>query len=86
MGEGRLINLAAGQGHPAEIMDLSFSLQALTAEHLALYGRDLAPGVYPVPPEIDLLVARAALEPMGIGIDELTPGQKHYLSEWKEGT
>jgi adenosylhomocysteinase len=86
LGEGRLINLAAGQGHPAEIMDFSFSLQALTAEHLALNGRELAPGVYPVPPEIDLLVARAALEPMGIGIDELTPGQKHYLTEWKEGT
>ncbi len=86
LGEGRLINLASGQGHPAEIMDLSFALQALTAEYVVKHGGSLAPKVYPVPREIDQLVARAALEPMGARIDELPPGQIQYLSRWEEGT
>ena len=86
LGEGRLINLAAGQGHPAEIMDLSFSLQALTAEHLAKHGQKLSPAVYPVPPEIDRAVARAALGPLGVRLDDLTETQSTYLESWKEGT
>jgi adenosylhomocysteinase len=86
LGDGRLINLAAGQGHPAEIMDLSFSLQALTAEHIVGHAAQLSPAVYPVPPDIDVRVARAALVPMGVGLDELTQVQREYMGSWQEGT
>lgn len=86
LGEGRLINLAAGQGHPVEIMDLSFALQALSAEHLVRHGRDLPPKVYPVPREIDEAVARAALGPLGARVDELTAAQRTYLESWESGT
>jgi adenosylhomocysteinase len=86
LAEGRLINLATGQGHPVEIMDLSFALQALSAEHLVLHGATLAPKVYPVPPELDRQVARDALAPLGAAIDTLTETQKSYLSSWQEGT
>ncbi|MGA7923101.1 MAG: adenosylhomocysteinase [Thermoplasmata archaeon] len=86
LGEGRLVNLAVGQGHPAEIMDLSFSIQALTAEHILKEGSKLTPAVYPVPPEVDLAVARAALRPMGVVLDDLTPIQAKYLTSWQEGT
>lgn len=86
LAEGRLVNLASsrGQGHPAEIMDMSFSLQALSAQHLLTM--DYEPGVYKSPDEIDLKVARLKLESMNIEIDELTPRQVEYLSNWQEGT
>ncbi len=85
LGDGRLINLVAGQGHPVEIMDMSFAIQALTAEYIASHN-SLAPRVYPVPEEIDELVAKLKLKAMGIKIDKLTEEQKRYLEEWKEGT
>ncbi len=86
LGEGRLINLAAGQGHPVEIMDLSFALQALSAEHLARHGRKMAAKVHRVPAALDREVAEAALAPMGVRLDTLTPEQVKYASEWEGGT
>lgn len=86
LGEGRLINLAAGQGHPVEIMDLSFALQALSAEHLAKHGLDLPNRVHPVPAEIDRAVALAALAPLGVAIDEPTEQQLNYARSWQGGT
>jgi adenosylhomocysteinase len=86
LGEGRLINLATGQGHPAEIMDLSFSLQALSAEHIAAHGLTMSAAVHPVPPAIDRAVAWAALPGLNVGIDELTEEQRKYLASWQEGT
>jgi adenosylhomocysteinase len=86
LGEGRLINLAAGQGHPVEIMDLSFALQALSAEHLAGHGLGMALRVHPVPEELDRSVAVAALAPMGVAIDEPTPEQLKYARSWEGGT
>ncbi len=86
LGEGRLINLAAGQGHPVEIMDLSFALQALSVEHLARHGSGMAPKVHPVPAEIDRAVAEAALAPFGVGLDALTDEQVRYRDSWTEGT
>jgi adenosylhomocysteinase len=86
IGEGRLVNLAAGQGHPVEIMDMSFSIQALCAEHLAKHGKGMEPRVHDVPRDIDETVARRALEAMGVGIDSLTAAQKAYLQSWTEGT
>ncbi len=84
--DGRLVNLAAGQGHPVEIMDMSFALQALVAEYLAKNHRKLERKVYPVPREIDDEVARIKLSALGIGIDRLTEEQIRYADEWKEGT
>lgn len=84
--EGRLMNLSAGQGHPVEIMDMSFSIQALSLEYLANHWEQLDPIVYDVPMEIDDVVARLKLKTMGIEIDELTEAQKRYLSGWEEGT
>ncbi len=86
LGDGRLINLVAGQGHPVEIMDMSFAIQALTAEHIARNYENLEKRVYPVPDEIDYRVARLKLRAMGITIDSLTDEQKKYLGEWREGT
>ncbi len=86
LADGRLINLATGQGHPVEIMDLSFALQALSAEFIAQKGRSLAPKVYPVPPELDLSVARAALAPLGVELDEATEAQRKYAQSWESGT
>ncbi|HZY92289.1 MAG TPA: adenosylhomocysteinase [Thermoplasmata archaeon] len=86
LAEGRLVNLATGQGHPVEIMDLSFALQALSAEYIARKGRSLPPKVYPVPPELDLAVARAALAPFGVGLDEPTAAQRKYAESWESGT
>jgi adenosylhomocysteinase len=86
LGEGRLVNLAAGQGHPVEIMDLSFALQALSAEHLAKYGRSMEPRVHPVPAALDRAVAEAALAPMGVQIDQPTQEQEKYAKEWEGGT
>jgi adenosylhomocysteinase len=83
---GRLVNLAVGQGHPVEIMDMSFALQALSVEHLIKNREDLAPGVHPVPKEVDEAVAWAALRASDVSIDTLTDVQCDYLSGWKEGT
>ncbi len=79
LAEGRLVNLAAGNGHPAEIMDMSFALQAKSLEYLARSGRELAPGVYQVPREIDREVAELKLRSMGVSIDTLTDEQYAYL-------
>jgi adenosylhomocysteinase len=84
--EGRLMNLAAGQGHPVEIMDMSFSIQALALEHLVRNHAAMETKVYPIPAEMDELVARTKLRSMGIAIDQLTPEQARYLCEWREGT
>jgi adenosylhomocysteinase len=88
LAEGRLVNLATpkGMGHPIEVMDLSFSLQALSARYIAEHGGDLAPGVHPVPEEIDERVARMKLDALGLCIDELTAVQKDYLEAWDVGT
>jgi adenosylhomocysteinase len=86
LAEGRLINLAAAEGHPASVMDMSFANQALAAEHLARQSDPLQPHVYPVPAEIDRAIARLKLEAMGIQIDTLTAEQERYLSSWEEGT
>ncbi len=78
--EGRLCNLAAGNGHPVEIMDMSFSVQALALEHMLGHGKSLAPGVYPVPKEIDARVSELKLLSMGMTIDTLTPEQQKYMN------
>ncbi len=86
LGEGRLINLAAAEGHPAMVMDMSFANQALAVLHLVRHAAKLAKAVYSVPKEIDAEIARLKLATMGIRIDKLTPEQKKYLAEWQEGT
>jgi adenosylhomocysteinase len=86
LGEGRLINLAAAEGHPASVMDMSFANQALSVEHLVLREERLAPDVYPVPREIDEEIARLKLAALGVHIDVLTDEQRKYLSSWEEGT
>jgi len=86
LAEGRLLNLAAAEGHPAAVMDMSFANQALVVEYLAGQGRGLSPNVYSVPVDIDQSVARLKLEAMEIRIDELTPEQRKYLQSWEEGT
>ncbi len=83
LGEGRLVNLAAGDGHPAEVMDLSFSLQALSLIYLVRNRQALEPRVYNVPTEIDQKVARLRLQTLGVSIDELTPEQEKYLASWE---
>ncbi len=84
--EGRLMNLAAGRGHPVEIMDMSFSIQALALEHLVRNHAKMEAKVYPVPAEMDDLVARIKLRTMGLSIDQLSAEQVKYLSDWQEGT
>ena len=86
LGEGRLINLAAAEGHPAAVMDMSFANQALSLEYLARNHSELERRVYDVPKEIDAAVARLKLEAMGVAIDTLTEEQVKYLSSWEEGT
>ncbi len=86
LGEGRLINLAAAEGHPASVMDMSFANQALSVEHLAKHASTLPKDVFTVPKEIDAEVARLKLAAMGVTIDTLTPEQVAYLAEWSEGT
>ncbi len=86
LGEGRLINLAAAEGHPAAVMDMSFANQALSAEHLAKHASELDKKVYVVPEEIDKEIARLKLETMGVRIDSLTAEQKKYLTSWDQGT
>jgi len=86
LAEGRLVNLAAAEGHPASVMDMSFSTQALAAEYMSIYAKDLEAKVYDPPSEIEDLVSRLKLQSMGLQIDELTEEQISYLSEWHEGT
>jgi len=83
LAEGRLVNLAAGDGHPVEIMDISFAIQALALEHVAVEGPGLPRQVLPVPPEIDAEVARLRLAAAGAAIDELTAAQRAYLASWQ---
>ncbi|HEY7485397.1 MAG TPA: adenosylhomocysteinase [Streptosporangiaceae bacterium] len=86
LAEGRLVNLAAAEGHPAAVMDMSFADQALTCEWLARTHQDLTPGVYDVPTAIDTEVARLKLESMDVSIDSLTPEQEDYLGSWQHGS
>ena len=86
LGEGRLINLAAAEGHPASVMDMSFANQALATEYIYRHSKELDNKVYSVPEEIDREIARLKLEAMKINIDTLTPEQEHYLNSWQEGT
>ena len=86
LGEGRLINLVAAEGHPAVVMDMSFADQALSVEYIVKHAQQLTPKVYPVPMEIDQTVARLKLESLGVTIDKLTPEQEEYLASWSEGT
>ncbi len=86
LGEGRLINLASAEGHPASVMDMSFANQALSAEYMVKNGKSLKKMVYSVPEEIDREIARIKLEAMGIIVDTLTDEQVHYLNSWQEGT
>ena len=86
LGEGRLVNLACAEGHPAEVMDLSFADQSLSAEYIVKHKDVLAKKVYKVPDEIDYSVAVLKLKAMGIAIDTLTAEQKKYLSSWEAGT
>src|SRR5918994_341880 len=86
LGEGRLINLAAAEGHPAIVMDMSFANQALAAEYAVDHAAELEHKVYPVPEEIDREIARLKLDTMGIRIDQLTEEQANYLASWNEGT
>ena len=83
LAEGRLVNLASGDGHPVEIMDMSFAIQALSAQHIAMNHSNLAPGVIPVPKDIDADVARKKLKSCGLTIDKLTPEQAKYLLSWE---
>ncbi len=86
LGEGRLINLAAAEGHPSSVMDMSFANQALSIEYMVTLKKPLAKDVYPVPEAIDQQIAREKLVAMGIAIDQLTPEQKQYLASWELGT
>ncbi|MGA7987208.1 MAG: adenosylhomocysteinase [Candidatus Dormiibacterota bacterium] len=86
LAEGRLLNLAAAEGHPAAVMDMSFANQALCAEHIAKHHKDLALAVHDVPQEIDREVARLKLQAMGVSIDVLTAEQRTYLASWESGT
>jgi len=86
LGEGRLVNLAAAEGHPSSVMDMSFANQALGAEYMAKTYNDMKNKVYPMPLEIDQEIARLKLQSMGVEIDTLTPEQEKYLSSWEMGT
>ena len=86
LGEGRLINLAAAEGHPSSVMDMSFANQALSIEYMVQKGASLAPDVYPVPEDIDNAIAKEKLAAMKVDIDELTPEQAKYLASWDMGT
>jgi adenosylhomocysteinase len=85
-GEGRLVNLASAEGHPSEVMSLSFCGQALACEYLVQHKGKLQPGVITLPPEIDDYISKLQLEAMGLEMDVLTPEQKKYLESWEEGT
>ena len=86
LGEGRLINLAAAEGHPASVMDMSFANQALSVEYLVKHRGELRPGVHTLPEEVDTEIAGLKLKALGINIDTLTPEQVEYLSSWETGT
>ena len=86
LGEGRLINLAAAEGHPASVMDMSFANQALSTEYLVIKKGQLPPGVHLLPPEVDTEIASLKLRSLGVSIDTLTPEQIEYLSSWETGT
>jgi adenosylhomocysteinase len=86
LADGRLVNLASAEGHPASVMDMSFANQALSAEYMVANAESLEPGVYPVPTDIDEGIAKLKLETMGVEIDTLTPEQSKYLASWDEGT
>jgi adenosylhomocysteinase len=86
LGEGRLVNLATAEGHPASVMDMSFANQALSAEYLMKNYKTLKPQVYVVPENLDREIARLKLESMGHHLDKLTADQEHYLASWQEGT
>ncbi len=86
MGEGRLINLASAEGHPASVMDMSFANQALSAEYMIKHAKELEKKVYGVPLDIDNEIARLKLEAMNVVIDTLTAQQVKYLNSWEEGT
>jgi adenosylhomocysteinase len=86
LGEGRLVNLAAAEGHPAQVMDMSFANQALSVEYIFKNHKKLVNKVYRVPEEIDRNIAKLKLKSMGIKIDNLTPLQKKYLASWELGT
>jgi adenosylhomocysteinase len=86
LGEGRLINLAAAEGHPASVMDMSFANQALSLEYLMEHEKELENRVYTIPEDVDREIARLKLERMGVKIDVLTDEQKKYLASWEEGT
>lgn len=86
LGEGRLINLVAAEGHPPDVMDMSFANQALAAEYLVKNKGKLKPGIYTIPSELDEEIARLKLDSIGAEIDQLTKEQKKYLESWKEGT
>ena len=86
LGEGRLVNLAAAEGHPSAVMDMSFANQALSVEYIALNAHNLTPQVHPVPRDIDETVGKLKLQSMGISIDSLTEEQQKYLSSWEGGT
>ena len=86
LGEGRLINLASAEGHPASVMDMSFANQALSAEYMAKNADKLEKKVYSVPEDIDKEIARLKVQAMGVKIDTLTPEQVKYLGSWEEGT
>jgi adenosylhomocysteinase len=86
LADGRLVNLAAAEGHPAAVMDMSFANQALASEYLVKHHAELGPKVYRLPIELDRQIARLKLATMGLGIDTLTPEQETYLASWREGT
>jgi adenosylhomocysteinase len=86
LGDGRLINLAAAEGHPSSVMDMSFANQALSVEYMVKLRKPLAKNVYPVPTAIDQQIAREKLAAMGVAIDKLTPEQRKYLASWELGT
>jgi adenosylhomocysteinase len=86
LGEGRLINLAAAEGHPSSVMDMSFANQALSIEYMVKLKNPLQKEVYPVPEKIDQMIAREKLAAMGVSIDRLTAEQKKYLASWELGT
>lgn len=86
LGDGRLINLAAAEGHPSSVMDMSFANQSLSIEYMVKSNKKLEKDVYPVPEKIDMDIARQKLAAMGIAIDKLTPEQKRYLASWTMGT
>jgi adenosylhomocysteinase len=86
LGEGRLINLTAAEGHPASVMDMSFANQALSVDYLVKNHAQLEKAVFPVPAELDRQIAKMKLEAMGVNIDRLTLEQEQYLSSWSEGT